>query len=77
LIEEQIYTIFHELKHARQWAAVLGEKDYGYSDELLQKWGENMQNYIPPYESDEAYRKQPMELDTFGFESILKGEREI
>lgn len=77
LIQEQIYTIFHELKHARQWAAVLDGVDYGYSDELLRSWAENMQTYIPPYESDEAYRKQPLELDTFGFESILKGEREV
>ena len=65
LIEEQIYNIFHELKHARQWAAVLGEKDYGYSDELLQKWGENMQNYIPPYESDEDYRERMQDLNDY------------
>lgn len=77
LIEEQVYTIFHELKHARQWAAVLDNVDYGYSTELLRSWAENMQTYIPPYESDEAYRKQPLELDTFGFESVLKGQREL
>lgn len=77
LIEEQVYTIFHELKHARQWAAVMGTADYGYSDELLRSWAENMQSYIPPYEGDEVYRKQPLELDTFGFESILKGEKQF
>ncbi len=77
LIEEQVFTIFHELKHARQWAAVMGTADYGYSDELLRSWAENMQSYIPPYEGDELYRKQPLELDTYGFESILKGEKTI
>lgn len=77
LVEEQIYTIFHELKHARQWAAVLKEKDYGYSDAQLESWGENMLNYIPTFVSDELYRKQPLEVDTFGFESILKGERKL
>lgn len=77
LVEEQIYTIFHELKHARQWAAVLKEKDYGYSDAQLEAWGENMLNYIPTFVSDELYRKQPLEVDTFGFESILKGERKL
>lgn len=74
LVEEQIYTIFHELKHARQWSAVLGERDYGYSKEQLLLWAENFNTYIPPVISDELYRKQPVEMDTFGFESILKGE---
>ena len=72
LIKEQIFTIFHELKHARQWAAIEDRKDYGYSEELIQVWEQNMRNYISPYESDEAYRKQPVELDTFGFEERLK-----
>lgn len=74
LIEEQVYTIFHELKHARQWAAVLDGVDYGYSEEQLRIWAENMQTYIPPYENDEAYRKQPLERDAYGFESLLKSE---
>ena len=43
LIEEQVYTIFHELKHARQWAAIEGKlngtKDYGYSDEQIKMKG--------------------------------------
>ena len=77
LIEEQIFTIFHELKHARQWQAVLDDHDYGYSKELLCSWAENLQNYIPPCISDELYRKQPVEMDTFGFESVLKGEISI
>ena len=75
LVEEQIYTIFHELKHARQWSAILGEKDYGYSKGQLLLWRENFDDhYIPPAISDELYRKQPVEMDTFGFEAILKGK---
>jgi len=27
--------------------------------------------------SDELYRKQPVEFDAFGFETILKGERQF
>lgn len=81
LIEEQVYTIFHELKHARQWAAVEGKlsglKDYGYSDEQIGMWAENYSHYIPISVSDELYRKQPVELDAFGFEAILKGERQF
>lgn len=81
LVEEQIYTLFHELKHARQWAAVEGKhrgtKDYGYSDEQIRVWSENFDHYIPFLVSDEWYRKQPVEHDAFGFETILKGERQF
>lgn len=78
LVEEQVYTIFHELMHARQWAAIEGKlydtKDYGYSDEQIDSWTRNFQNYVPSYVSDELYRKQPVELCAFGFENLLKGE---
>lgn len=81
LIEEQVYTIFHELKHARQWAAIegklKGDKDYGYSDEQIRIWAENLKHYIPIFVSDELYRKQPVEMDAFGFELIIKGERQF
>lgn len=76
LIEEQVYTIFHELKHARQWKAILGEADYGYSDEQLRSWAENFQHYIPCAVSDELYRKQPVELDAFGFESLIRKKQQ-
>lgn len=74
LAAEQVYTIFHELIHARQWAAVTGKKDYGYSPETLLEWAENFNNYIPCTESDRDYRRQPLERDAFGFEAIIKGE---
>ena len=79
LVEEQVYTIFHELKHARQWAAVEGRLngtyDFGYSDEQIKEWAINFKHYIPSFVDDEWYAKQPVENDAFGFESILKGER--
>lgn len=79
MVEEQVYTVFHEMKHARQWAAIEGKlhgtKDYGYSDEQIRIWAENLERYVPSFVDDELYRKQPVEADAFGFETILKGER--
>lgn len=74
LAAEQVSTIFHELVHARQWAAVTGQKDYGYPAETLLEWAQNFGNYIPSTESDREYRRQPLERDAFGFEAIIKGE---
>ena len=72
LIAEQVYTVFHELIHARQWAIVSGEKDYGYSDERRMMLAQNFRYYIRPEVSDEAYNKQPLEAEAFGFEAKLK-----
>jgi len=74
LVEEQIYTVFHELLHARQWAAVTGKKDYGYPPKLLLEWATNFKNYVPCTVDDELYRRQPLERDAFGLEAILKGQ---
>lgn len=77
LIKEQFYTVFHELKHALQWAAIKEPEKYGYSEQKIYSWVQNLYYYIPSQESDEAYAKQPVELDTFGFEAVLKGEISI
>lgn len=81
LVEEQVYTIFHELKHARQWAAIEGylysTHDFGYSEQQIREWATNFDHYIPNFVDDEWYQKQPLENDAFGFESILKGERQF
>ena len=74
LVEEQVYTVFHELIHARQWAAVIGKKDYGYTSETILEWANNFFIYVPPTVSDEMYRRQPLERDAFGFEALIKGE---
>lgn len=77
LVEEQVYTVFHELMHARQYAAVTGKKNYEYPKETLLEWAYNFKNYVGPQEDPERYRKQPLERDAFGFESIIKGEFSI
>ena len=74
LVEEQVYTVFHELIHARQWAAVTGKKDYGYASETILEWAKNFADYVPFTVSDEMYRRQPLERDAFGFEALIKGE---
>ena len=60
-------TILHESKHARQYDAVNGLSDFGYSKELLDSWSINFQKYISSEESDEGYMKQPIELDAWFF----------
>lgn len=71
-VEEQIYTIFHEMKHVRQYVAIEGLIDYDYSEELLRAWRYNSIVYIRPHESDESYRKQAMENDAFGIEDYIR-----
>lgn len=73
LAEDQFYTIFHELYHTRQHEAAFGRKDYGYSAEQRLEWALNYRNYTDPGEDDEAYLKQPLERDAYGFEAIVKG----
>ena len=72
LVEEQIYTIIHELKHARQYSAIEEEKDYGYSEETIIDWRYNAIVYIRQEVCDEAYRKQALENDAFGFENYVR-----
>lgn len=67
LTEHVVLTILHELKHARQYSAVMGNNDYGYDQALLDDWRYDFAFYIHPEESDEAYRNQPLERDTFGW----------
>ena len=58
----------------RQWFAIKGEQDYGYSPELLYSWAINWknENYITFMESDEGYRNQPIEFDAFAFEEQFR-----
>ena len=73
VLRDVINTVFHECKHARQYRAILEGADYGYSTDLLREWVRNINLYIRPEECDEAYLKQPIELDAFGFaDSIIK-----
>lgn len=71
---ESFLIIFHELKHTRQWAAINGWEEYGYSPEILYSWALNWknENYVSMLENDEWYRKQPIEFDSFAFSNQLR-----
>ena len=70
LLTVLLNTIIHECKHARQWAAVEGV-NFGYSQQQVDEWKRNFEDYISPRESDEGYFKQPVELDARGFASSI------
>ena len=80
LAKEQVYTIYHELMHARQWAAVCAWAStppgdtLGYSVDQILEFANNFAHYISPREGYEIYRFQPVENGAFGFESKLKEE---
>ena len=69
--EGMLRTVFHELKHAVQFSAVLDDVDYGYTDELLLTWALNIKYYVDSDDNFEAYRKQPIENDAFGWAALL------
>ena len=77
LIKEQFFTVFHEMKHALQWAVVLNPERYNIPPEVVSEWAYNFLHYISCFENDEAYLKQPLEMDTFGLEEVLKGNISI
>lgn len=71
-----INTVIHECKHAMQWDAVSGRNAHGYSQELIEIWKRNFEDYISPEESDEGYVKQPVEWDASAFaESVYPTDK--
>lgn len=78
MMEEQVYTVLHELMHARQWEAVKGlasippQNKFGYSIGQIVVYALNFANYVNPHENPEAYSRQPLERDAFGFERRVK-----
>jgi len=61
-----------------QYDAVSGRNTHGYSQDLIEKWRENYQDYIQPKESDEGYVKQPVEWDASCFaESVYSTDRNL
>ncbi len=78
LFEEQVYTVAHELIHARQVAAVIDWANgksvdkYGYTTEYVEILADNFLNYITYSEDPEGYCKQPLEAEAFWFESQIK-----
>lgn len=78
LAKEQVFTIYHELMHARQWAAVCAWAStpqgdtFGYSVNRILEYANNFADYVSPGEDRERYRNQPLERDAYGFETKLK-----
>ena len=78
LAKEQVFTVYHELLHARQWAAVCAWAStpqgdtFGYSVNRILEYANNYGHYTSPIEDRERYREQPLERDAYGFESKLK-----
>ena len=66
---EIVKTVFHELKHAVQFRAIGRDGNvWGYSQETLIAWAGNYVDYISCSSDPEGYFKQPLEVDSFGFE---------
>lgn len=78
LVKEQVYTIYHELMHARQWAAICAWAStpqgdtMGYSVDRILEYANNYAHYTSPNENYERYRNQSLERDAYAFESELK-----
>lgn len=74
--EELFYTACHELMHARQWAALLTDRDYGYTAQQLQQLYNNILDYKDPSRDPnvtyEEYATQPLELAAFGIEEEIR-----
>lgn len=72
LAAEQVFTIIHEVNHARQWATIRDYEKFGYSPQRAWELALNQRYYIRPDESDRAYRMQPVEAQSFELEEELK-----
>ncbi len=69
-----IDTIFHELNHARQWAAVKGAY-LGYSDERIIEYAVNFRWYFSDG-NDRRYWNQPLEVDSNRMAAMIWQEYE-
>ena len=73
-----LHTVFHELRHGGQheavedadvpWWAFWQDPVYenGVTEEQVQAWEENFENYIPAREDYDGYFNQPVEVDARG-----------
>lgn len=57
--EERVDVLFHELRHAYQYAVVAGKVDNAHRD----LWAYNLDHYTFPSESSIGYLQQPVERD--------------
>ena len=66
LLEDPYYALhteLHEIRHAIQHDAVRHPERYGFSMDTLNKWADNIKDYIKPELDYKAYTQQPIELD--------------
>ena len=83
LMEEQVFTVIHELTHKRQFDAIKDYANgrpidkYGYSERQIYEFAKNWKCYIQPRENYEWYRKQPLENAAYGFEDLVKSKYRI
>lgn len=61
-------TVAHELRHAYQHEAINHPTDYMVSQETIDIWEKNFDNYISSSTDYQKYRKQPVEVDARDFE---------
>lgn len=65
-----MYTIIHELRHAYQHQAVDNPEKFIVTQETIDIWKCNFENYVSPGEDFDLYREQAVEIDARDFESL-------
>ncbi|MBQ1598822.1 MAG: hypothetical protein II080_09315 [Lachnospiraceae bacterium] len=65
---DMLRTVGHELRHAYQHEAISNPTDYMVSEETIDKWEDNFENYISFDDDHEGYKSQPVEVDARNFE---------
>ena len=65
---ELFTTVSHELRHAYQHEAIAHPSDFMVSQETLDAWDENFDNYVRGEDDMNAYENQIVEQDASAFE---------
>lgn len=61
-------TITHELRHAYQHQAVDNPENFVVTEETIDVWETNFDNYISPSTDFDLYQEQPVEVDAREFQ---------
>ncbi len=65
---ELLETVSHELRHAYQHEAIDHPTDYMVTQETIDEWDDNFDNYISSDTDYTNYRNQPVEVDARDFQ---------
>ena len=60
-------TVGHELRHAYQHEAIERPTDFQVTQETIDDWANNFDNYISPTTDHQKYEAQPVEVDARNF----------